>query len=131
MRRASSPAICTTPTRAPSTVSSSSALRSLSSLALSRSAERNRPGRYRTSRTRPSAGARWACTSSTERETLTRGAGARGRASPGGGTTSEGGGTVAAAAGRAPPGGGGGGGGHARGEEGHGAVGGGQAHAGA
>ena len=42
MRRASSPAICTTPSRAPPAVSSSSALRSLSSLALSRSADRKR-----------------------------------------------------------------------------------------
>src|SRR5690606_13197868 len=45
MRRASSPAIWTTPMRVPSVVSNSTALRSLSSLALSRSADRKVPGR--------------------------------------------------------------------------------------
>ena len=64
MRRATSPAICTTPTRTPAVVSISTALRSLSSLALSRSAERNGAGpvlhghhppldRHRAARARP------------------------------------------------------------------------------
>ena len=88
MRRASSPAIWTTPSRAPLVVSRSSAVRSLSSLALSRSAERNAPGRYSTASTRPSTGMRCTCTSSTERNTLTRGAGTAGRSSSGGGRTS-------------------------------------------
>ena len=70
----------------------------MSSLALSRSADRNRPCRYCTSTTRPSAGMRWTCTSSTDRKTLTRGAGTRGRSSSGGGTTSETSATVPSAA---------------------------------
>ena len=88
IRLASRPAIWTTPIRAPPSTSSSRALRSLSSLAFSRSADRKRPGRYSTASTRPSAGIRCTCTSSTDRNTLTRGTGTGGRSSSGGGGTS-------------------------------------------
>ena len=47
-----------------------------------------RPAGTPTATTRPSTGMRWTCTSSTDRNTLTRGTGARGRSSSAGGDTS-------------------------------------------
>src|SRR5579871_3242164 len=76
MRRASAPAICTTRYRRPP-ASSPTALRSLSSEALSAKAARNRPGVCRTASTVPLTGLRFTCTSSGDMKMLTRVAGAR------------------------------------------------------
>src|SRR5690606_8233583 len=61
------------------------------------------PGREAPSRPRPPAGTRCTWTSRTDRNTLTRGAGSRGRSSSGGGSTSETPATVPSAAESATP----------------------------
>src|SRR5690606_32070666 len=85
MRRATSPAICTTATSTPSSERITREFRSLSSLALSRSADRNLPGRYTALVIFPLSGTRWTCTSNTVRKTLMRVIGASGSPSSGGG----------------------------------------------
>src|SRR5687767_6052724 len=71
MRRAISPATCTQVTSWPSGVCSHSALRSLSSEALSSAALTKAPGKYQRSFTVPSTGERFECTLNTFMNTLT------------------------------------------------------------